>query len=222
MNDERNRTTSGFLNWILVKKLVYPVLAPLVMEHSKQLQELVSTDFLDMKVIYIIRLRMDRDKAGYIRISRKLFESYGISRETLHRQALKNLNQDGYRLRDMDSIFEEFLGWTPKKETARDFSGETEIKEGKLYVLTNKYKLYGAAGILNKKFLRKKSRGKSFFILPSSVHETIFVPFEEGADQAELDKMVSEINRTQVIPEERLTNHSYFYDAQADEIRISA
>ena len=60
---------------------------------------------------YIIRLHMDSDKAGYIR----------VSREMLHRQNLKNLNQDEYCLRDMDGIFEEFLGWTPEKETGEDF-----------------------------------------------------------------------------------------------------
>ena len=91
-----------------------------------------------------------------------------------------------------------------------------------MFVLTNKDRMYGAAGILNRTILREQCHGKSFYILPSSVHETIFIPFVEEIDQTELDHMVSEINRAQVIPEERLTSHSYFYDRQADEIRISA
>ena len=57
-----------------------------------------------------IWLRKDGLEAGYIRISQALFEHYKISIEELHRQALKNLNKDGYCLRDMKAILEELKG----------------------------------------------------------------------------------------------------------------
>lgn len=220
MNHQIDTKISTLLNWDEVRNSVYPVLASPVMEKSGQLQELVNTDFLDMKVIYTIWLRKDGLEAGYIRISQALFEHYKISIEELHRQALKNLNKDGYCLRDMKAILGELKGM--KEGEAQPSAEESEIEAGKMFVLTNKDRMYGAAGILNRTILREQCHGKSFYILPSSVHETIFIPFVEEIDQTELDHMVSEINREQVIPEERLTSHSYFYDGQADEIRISA
>ena len=95
MNHQIDTKISTLLNWDAVRNSVYPVLAPPVIEKLGRLQGLVNTDFLDMKVIYTIRLPKDGSEAGHIRISQALFEHYKISRGELHRQALKNLNKDG-------------------------------------------------------------------------------------------------------------------------------
>lgn len=50
----------------------------------------------------------------------------------------------------------------------------------------------------------------------------IFVPVDGDKDQGFYDEMVSEVNRTQVSVEEKLTNHSYYYDAANNEIRLCA
>lgn len=93
-------------------------------------------------------------------------------------------------------------------------------RQGEMYILTNKEKLYGAAGILDKKLIREFAGKRNFFILPSSIHELIFVPEDDGFSKEELDKMVSETNESVVPQEERLSDHSYYYDARADEIKI--
>lgn len=92
--------------------------------------------------------------------------------------------------------------------------------EIKMYVLSNASKTYGAAGILSRKLVREFANGRDMYILPSSVHETIFVPVSDEYSAAELSRMVEDINRTQVALEERLADHCYFYDAKADEIRM--
>ena len=91
----------------------------------------------------------------------------------------------------MKAILEELKGM--KEGEAQPSAEESEIEAGKMFVLTNKDRMYGAAGILNRTILREQCHGKSFYILPSSVHETIFIPFVEEIDQTELDHMVSEI-----------------------------
>lgn len=55
--------------------------------------------------------------------------------------------------------------------------------------------------------------GGDFFILPSSVHETICVPYK-SADKEILDKMVKEVNQQQVPLEEQLEDHAYIYRAE--------
>ena len=89
-----------------------------------------------------------------------------------------------------------------------------------MYVLINSLRIYGAAGILDKELIKSFTKGRDYYILPSSIHETIFVPADSISSAGDLDRMVREINREQVDPEERLTDHCYFYDAGADEIRL--
>ena len=54
--------------------------------------------------------------------------------------------------------------------------------------------------------------------MPSSVHELLIVPRDAGMEVPELEKMVCEVNATQVSVEERLSDHVYAYDAQTHEI----
>ena len=91
-----------------------------------------------------------------------------------------------------------------------------------MYILTNRDKSYGAAGILNRELLKEFAEGRDFIILPSSVHESLFVPVDGETDQSVFDEMVREVNRNEVSVEEQLADHSYYYDAQAGEIRMCA
>ena len=92
-----------------------------------------------------------------------------------------------------------------------------------MYILTNRDGRYGVAGILDKKLLRGLAdrEGMNLYLLPSSVHEFILL-LDDGQQDAEaLGQMVAEINQIQVLPEERLEDHAYYYDRKADEIWIA-
>ena len=58
-----------------------------------------------------------------------------------------------------------------------------------------------------------------FYILPSSIHEAIFIPASENVDAEELKTMVREVNETQVPKEDFLSNEVYFYNAKEDELQ---
>lgn len=85
-----------------------------------------------------------------------------------------------------------------------------------MYVLSNKLKNYGAACIAYPYILDMLAGvlKENFYVLPSSVHEVIIVPESSQIRQSELERMVREINETQVPEEEILSNHAYFYYAQ--------
>lgn len=51
--------------------------------------------------------------------------------------------------------------------------------------------------------------GEKYVILPSSVHECICVPFESEGSLSSFGQMVREINQSQVLPEDRLTDSVY-------------
>lgn len=203
--------------WDFIRNYVYPILLS-TKENEELLQNLVSTPMLDMSVAYIIRAQVGCACDGNVKISKSLMENYGISTEQLHRQAIENLEKDGYEFREMDSVMRDVL---PPEVYSELQKGKEEEKE--MHMLTNACKSYGAAGILDKELLKKFAGEQDYFILPSSIHETIFVPVtDDGIGKKDLDNMVAEVNATQVRVEERLTDHSYYYDAGANEIRLCA
>ena len=55
---------------------------------------------------------------------------------------------------------------------------------------------------------------EDFYILPSSIHEVIVVPESKSPVKQDLEEMVREINETQVMENERLTNEVYHYDSK--------
>lgn len=84
-----------------------------------------------------------------------------------------------------------------------------------MYILTVEDNLNGAAAILYPDVLKgiaEKMRCKKFFIIPSSIYETIIVPmlFSEKDFEA-LSQMVKEVNATQLKPEDVLSDHAYVY-----------
>ena len=160
-----------------------------------------------------MREKLDDERDSIIGVTEAMLENYGISREELHRKAIANLKQDGYHFWRIEDIVKETPGF--------EWDEIPERPEGmvRMYVLTNG-KSYGAAGILHREMVRDFAQGKDYYILPSSIHETIFVPAEDAGSGKKMDAIVAEINEQEVAEEERLADHSYYYDAAADEIRI--
>jgi hypothetical protein len=94
-----------------------------------------------------------------------------------------------------------------------------------MYILGNRNFLNGAVQMLNKGMLRTigEEIGNDFFILPSSIHETILTPVRGIPDEADyLAQMVQQINDTQVGVTEQLSNHVYRYDCRTEQIAIAA
>ena len=201
-------------DWEQVKDKVFPILLS-TEENRELLEKLVSTQELDLSVVYIIRSGTIDGCSASIKIAKKMLESYGISPEQLHQQAVQNMEKDGYEFQDLWGVVTEMMDMEETEE-------EQDAHKPEMYVLTNRDKSYGAAGILNKKLLQEFAGDRDFIILPSSVHETLFVPVNDGTDRAFYDGLVLKVNGEYVSVEERLSDHSYYYDAENGEIRMCA
>lgn len=203
--------------WEKVKTIIYPILLSKE-ENAELLENLVTDSFLDLSIVYIIRRSKKHEGSINVKVTKTLFAGYGITKEELHRQAVDNLEKDGYMFYDMKDLLEDYI----REEGKEECVSLDKIEDGKMYILTNSSKTYGAAGILHKRLLKEYLGNCSCYILPSSLHETIFIPASTEKKQSEMDLMVKEVNSIQVDLEERLSNHSYYYDAQKEEIRIKA
>lgn len=91
-----------------------------------------------------------------------------------------------------------------------------------MYVLTNTRKALGASCILYDSMLKQCAEylGASYYLLPSSVHEVILIPVGVVSDSGELTAMVRDINQTQVLRTEVLSDQIYFYRPESGQLSI--
>ena len=100
-----------------------------------------------------------------------------------------------------------------------DTQEEDEIP---MYVLTNSGKALGAACILYEGMLKYCASwlDSAYYLLPSSIHEVILIPKAAVSNEQELGEMVRDINRTQVLKTEVLSDQIYFYSPESGQLSI--
>lgn len=201
------RVVSWLSDWQNVKEDVFPIL--LSGKYNDKLQEkFACRPWLDLSVFYMARLEIENKGISYIRLSEKQLDEWGVTEEEVYGQAVNNMKGDGYSLRKMDEIINNLIGGEDIPEPGA--SGRPEM-----YVLTNQRMIYGAAGILlGADYFKETLQGRSFYLLPSSIHEAILVMDEDRRHGRRYSGMVSEVNDTVVADNEILSDHAYFYDKE--------
>ena len=182
----------------------------------------------DLAVTYHLEMGKSDNGNMSVAITNAILDMYGISQEELHDLAVANLEEKmPATFQGMSEVVKEMmlpqimsdLGLS--KEAALDYI-EQMIPDGneQMYVLSNDSRLNGAAAVLNEKAMEDIAEkvGGDFFILPSSIHELLVVPKQDGMELSDLEAMVQEVNATQVAPEEKLSDHVYEYDAKEKEL----
>jgi len=84
----------------------------------------------------------------------------------------------------------------------------------KLYILSNKAGVNGATSMIFEDIIKAFAveHSTDVYILPSSIHEVLLLPHEEGMDKKEMEEMVREINTYVVSQMEYLSDNVYKYD----------
>ena len=139
-------------------------------------------------------------------------DMWKVTEEDLYYRASKNTQELlPYEFAPMRTVIEELLGLGMEE-------GPTE----KMYILSNEMRSYGAAALIYPDCLRKIAGvvGENFFVIPSSVHETIIVAESEAPGREELASMIEEINETQVEAEEVLSDRAYYYDRESGKLAL--
>lgn len=203
------------MDWNSIKDEVYPVLVS--QETNDQfLDHHVYTSFLDLAVIYEVRVAEDKNGIASSKVTYGMLNLYGVSKAELHQQALENMKKDGYSMGDlMCQMLGFFADGTDEEE-------DIELEAGKMYILSNKSKRHGAACLLYEDFLKEKFGNRTAFIIPSSIHETLFIPVIEGMTADELNAMICQVNEAEVRACERLSNHCYLWDGNEQKVKMAA
>ena len=210
------KTFEELISWENIRDRIFPALIS-KKENMDLLKTLVTKDFLDLSVIYVIRVVELKAGIGHIKISKELIKRWNVDEEILHKQALYNLRKDGYGFEDINSILMGLLeGGSARKHRTDHF------EPGRIYVYSNSGKVFGAAGILDEATLSGWLGNKDYYILPSSIHEMLFVRKEDGVESEGLTDIVREVNQTQVEVAERLSDKVYMYNGETGKVEMCA
>ena len=166
----------------------------------------------DLAITYHVLVNHDQNGIASAPVTDDLLRHYGVTAEQLHEDAIANSQR--MLPAQLDSMQNMLFGMmTPEaSDTLRDEPYPGSI----MLVLTNNVQLNGAAALFYPGVMDQAAErlGGDFIVLPSSTHEVIMIPADGMTDFRSLEQMVKDINRSQVAPEERLSDHVYHYDAQ--------
>ena len=140
-------------------------------------------------------------------VSDQMLESWGISKETLFKDAVDN---SARRLPAVCRPLADFMMGLMDAATI-----ERGEPDNGLYVLTNGPGQYGAAAIMYPGILEEmhKELG-NFYMLPSSVHEFLLLPESFHLPVDQLEMMVRDVNRTVLNEGDFLSDNVYHYDGE--------
>ncbi len=175
----------------------------------------------DLAITYQLQVRSADDINGSGAITKSLLETYGITQEQLHQDAMEN----SLRINPPEIIkMEEFVKQTMREELIKNGFSQEKIEEilrqeavpeNPLILVTNQEKADGAGVLFYPGMMEEIGEQLSgdYFVLPSSRHEVLIYPDDGSRSYQELRDLVEFVNETRVLPHERLTDQVYHYDA---------
>lgn len=181
--------------------------------NEELLSEMPYIEFLNLAVCFYYAYQEEMLGEGRIFIHNSYIKMWDTCAEELYRLAQNNTPK--LFLWECNSI-EEVLNKLTGMNMCGDIKSLQEdcSEPESMYILSNEKKIYGAACILYPGVLeRLASKWKcNLYILPSSIHEVILLTDRDIVSEEKLKEMIIEINATEVVPEEVLSNSLYYYD----------
>lgn len=185
-----------------------------------ELENIPHRKFLDLAVTYYLEM----EPGASATITNELMEIWGITEDDLYGLGMERLvsGNDCY-ITDMLSMLKQIMQEERDKMTELAIDEVQKDQSGpKAYVASNHKKRYGANCLMNTFLLQDLAErlGHSLIIFPSSIHELVIIPQENGIKNC-MDRVdVQEINATVVAREECLSNSIYHYDREKQEVSI--
>ena len=158
----------------------------------------------DIAVVYRVELPGRADGSASTLVTNKLLEEYGVTAEQLHMDAVTaQLTNHPPVLKNMSEMMAEMSG------------GMFDMPESPMWVATVEGGVNGASVTQLPDFLQQAAErlGGDFFVLPSSVHEVLFIRDDGSFERDQLESMVRGVNATEVSEADFLSDSVYHYDS---------
>ena len=188
--------------------------------NEKQLEQIPHEKILDLAIVCYYVLEK-QDGASTVLIDNRILEYWDITSEQLlaigKANTARKIPASLFHIDDLIRLLEEerYMQYAPALN---------EDEKLPLYVMTNTEKYYGAYALFYPGLQRHVADvlNTSFYILPSSIHETILVPDSGQYTPQELQEIVKSANRTVVEQKEFLSDSVYYYDRDTCTVSIVA
>lgn len=189
-------------------------------EQNKELLERVPhREFQDLSVTYRIPVEAKEDYFGTAWVSNTWAETLNICENELYEAAIKNTRRlyppMVSTMNNVLAMLSTDVGQLYRDEEAYNFANN-------MYVIKNHANFYGASAMLYEDVLHKIARklDSDLYIIPSSVHELIAISTEQVC-LSDIARTVKDVNTTELLPEEKLSDNVYHYDKKLREITIA-
>lgn len=184
------------------------------------LSEVPSVPFCDLSVVFYVLLDSRQEQGASFMVNNRFMAGWGVDTETLFERALHNTPRllKGKVMPIMD-ILSDLLGGRADGEECP----LPDQESGGMYVATNGTHINGASVFLYESLLSDFADriGGDFYIIPSSVHELIFLPYDPDMEPEDIRKMVSEVNAACLEPEEVLSDNVYRFRRETGLVEIA-
>lgn len=182
-------------------------------QKNKQLLEQVPHIlFHDLAIVFLCNVNDFIESYASILIYNQHLSMWGVDAEALYEVAkLNSVKLLPPQLENLHDVFQEIT------DESLDFLEELNIS-----ILTNSYKVYGATCMLYPNLLDEIADiyQDDIIILPSSVHEVMIFPKNNLPGKYTLEhltEMVKEVNDTELLDSEVLSDHVYCYHRDTKE-----
>lgn len=160
-----------------------------------------SAEFLDMATVFVLMDHSDPNRPRYKIIDAVDMVSLDIRLHEIMDAANENCKKVGYNIMLMEEAISEITGM--------EISSETFCP---IYVGTNPERILGASILMYETYLEDLATQikDDLCIAPSSIHEVLIFPLSL-VNPARIIEIVRDVNRTVVLPQEKLSDSAYIY-----------
>lgn len=179
-----------------------------LVHYQKNREELKRVPYLpvmDLALTFHVALIQEDEELGMFLITGEHLKQWGVTREEVITLALENTPRlFPPTCRAMEEVLRLSLPGVP------------------MHVISNASELNGASAILYPQVLSDLAEqlDSDLYLLPSSIHEFIVVPYQEEYDVSALQETVREINRVCIPDEDILSDEVYLYERKTNIIRM--
>ena len=174
--------------------------------NKEKLEQIPHKTIEDIAVVYRIDVSDSQHHNASVLVTNQMMDQFGITPERLHQDAVASqMANRPPTLKNMSEMMAEMSG------------GMMDMPESPMWVATVEGGVNGAAAVQVPEFMDQAAEklGGNFFVLPSSIHECLFIKDDGEFQRPQLEEMVQSVNATEVSAADFLSDSVYHYDSEA-------
>lgn len=191
-------------------------------QNQELLEGIPFVPYLDLAIIFYYSIPENNLTNAYfqgatasIQINNEHLEMWNVTVKDIYAQAKRNTHKMFPAVvKPIAEVLKKFL---TNGDWDLDYDSLLPLK---LYVLSNSIKCHGATALLYQNQLQKcaDELDQDLIIIPSSIHEIIYLPASAVDDMEYVTQMIHNVNETEVSVDEILSDHPYFYSRETHKL----